>query len=390
MEGTTVRKPSILVGALSLIITAGMAGCATKEQAALEEIKIGASIELSGETSSIGTIFEKALKLKVEQVNRDGGVNGRKINLIIKDNRSDPAEGLKNINHLIDHEHVSAIISGGCSACVISAKEVANTKKVPVVALGAASAITSPVNESRYVFKISPSPAESAEVVIAELKRKGVTKIGLISVKNVYGQEGKAQILTRANAADIDVISDEFSPDDRDMTSQVNKLVSGKPGAIVAWAVMPAAGLITQAVRNARYAGKLYLDSGAGVDLFIQGAQDAAENTFMVFPGIVAINDTVATTPQVATQKIWVKDYASRYGVYSGLASFGADAVQLVVNAVAATGDTDPQRLRDEIENATLDGMSGPIRMSAINHSGLQAAALKIVVVKNGEWRLAS
>lgn len=384
-----MRKLSILVGLLPLTLTAALTGC-TKKQAPLEEIRIGASIELSGSTASVGTIYEKALKLKVAQINQTGGIGGRKIRLIIKDNRSDPNEALRNINQLIDDDQVSAIISGGCSACIINAKEVANTKQVPVIALASASAITSPIGKSRYIFKLSPSPAEDAEVIIAELKRKGIKSIGLITVKNVYGQEGKAQVLTKAAAAKIYVKNEEFDPDDRDMTPQVNRLVAGRPGAIVVWAVMPAAGLITQAIRTAKYQGKVYLDAGAGADLFVRGAQDTAENTHMVFPGIVAINDAVATTPQVAAQKLWVKDYATKYGSYAGLASFGADAIQLIAHAVHTTGGTDPRQLRDEIEKTSLDGISGPIKMTPDNHSGLQAEALRIVVVKNGEWRLAS
>ncbi|MEV6527027.1 ABC transporter substrate-binding protein [Longispora sp. NPDC051575] len=387
-----MRKPRILVALLSLSVAAGMAGCAAEDKKApAGEIKIGASLELSGATASIGTTFEKALKLKVKQINDAGGVNGRKINLIIRDNRTDPAEGVKNVNHFIDNEKVSAIITGGCSACVMGAKAAANTKKVPIIALGAASAITNPVSEAKFVFKIAPNPAEDADVIVNELARKNITKIGLISVKNVYGQDGKAQVTAKAQAKGIQVVAaEEFNQDDKDMTVQVSKLVEKNPQAIVAWAVMPAAGLIAQSLSTAKFTGGVYLDAGAGAELFVKGAQDAAENTYMVFPGILAINDAVATTPQVTAQKAWFKDYSTAYGNYSGFASFGADAVSLVAEAVKKTGNTDPEKLRDAFETIQLDGMTGPIKMTAENHSGLQPDALKIVVVKNGEWRLAS
>ncbi|GIG57316.1 branched-chain amino acid ABC transporter [Longispora fulva] len=387
-----MRKPRILVALLSLAVVAGMAGCAAEDKKApAGEIKIGASLELSGATASIGTTYEKALKLKVDQINKAGGVNGRKINLVIRDNRTDPAEGLKNVNYFIDNEKVAAIIGGGCSNCIIPAKPVAAAKKVPIIALGAASGITNPIAESKFVFKISPNPVEDATVIVNELQRKGVTKIGLISVKNVYGQDGKKNVTELAQAKGIQVVAaEEFNQDDKDMTVQVSKIVEKKPDAIVTWAVMPAAGLIAQALSTAKFSGGVYLDAGAGAELFVKGAQDAAENTFMVFPGILAINDAVATTPQVTAQKAWFKDYSTAYGNYSGFASFGADAVSMIAAAVTKTGSTDPEKLRDAFETIQLDGMTGPIKMTAENHSGLQADALKIVVVKNGEWRLAS
>ncbi len=374
------------------MVVLGMVGCsAEEEKPSSEEIKIGASIELSGATASIGTAYERALKLKVEQINKAGGVEGRKINLVIRDNQTNPDEGLKNIIHFIEKEKVSAVISGGCSACVVNAKAFANEKKVPIIALGSASAITTPIDQSKFIFKIAPTPAEDADGIIAALKRKGAKSIGLISVKNVYGQEGKAQITAKAKAAGIEIAgAEEFGPEDKDMTNQVGKLVANTPDAIVAWAVMPAAGLIAQEIRATKFTGGVYLDAGAGAELFVQGAQGAAEGTFMVFPGILAINDAVATIPQVAAQKVWFKDYASTYGHYSGFASFAADAVQMIADAAAETNGTNPERLRDELEQMALDGTTGPIRMAPENHSGLQPEALKILVVKNGEWRLAS
>ncbi|WP_412541648.1 ABC transporter substrate-binding protein [Longispora sp. K20-0274] len=387
-----MRKPRILVALLSLAVTAGMAGCAAEDKKApAGEIKIGASLELSGATASIGTTYEKALKLKVKQINDGGGVNGRKINLIVKDNRTDPAESVKNVTAFIDNDHVSAIISGGCSACAISAKATATQKKTPMIALGAASGITNPITESKYIFKISPNPAQDADVLVSELQRKGIGKIGLISVKNVYGQDGKKNITELAANKGIQVVAaEEFNQDDKDMTVQVAKVVEKKPDAVVVWAVMPAAGLIAQALNTAKFGGGVYLDAGAGAELFVKGAQDAAENTFMVFPGILAINDAVATTPQVTAQKAWFKEYSTVNGNYSGFASFGADAVSMIAAGVTKTGSTEPDKLRDAFETIQLDGMTGPIKMTAENHSGLEKDALKIVVVKNGEWRLAS
>ncbi len=384
-----------MLGALlSAVVLVAMSGCAAeKKDTPAGEIKIGASIELSGATQVLGATFEKALNLKVKQINDAGGVGGRKIKLIIRDNQTKPDVGLANVNHFIDNEKVSAIISGGCSACIVNAKATATTKKTPVIALGSASGITAPSDpNTKYVFKISPNPAEDADAIVNELHRKGIKKIGLISVQNVYGQDGKAKVTEKAKAKGIEIVAaEEFGQDDKDMTIQVGKVVAKEPEAVVVWAVMPAAGLIAQALQTAKYpAGQVYLDAGAGAELFVKGAQSASEGTHMVFPGILAINDAVATTPQVTAQKAWFRDYSAAYGTYSGFASFGADAVQMIADAVKSTGTTDPDKIRDALEKAQLDGMTGPIKMTAENHSGLQAEALKIVVVRNGEWRLAS
>ncbi len=385
-------KYRVFAALLTASVAAAMSGCAaseTKSGSGKGDIKIGASIELSGPTASIGTTYDKALKLKVKQLNDAGGVDGRKIDLIVRDNQTNPAEGLKNVNEFIDNDHVAAIISGGCSACIINGKATANEKKVPVIALASASAITNPPEKSQYIFKIAPNPSQDAAVIVNDLKAKGVHRIALISVNNVYGQDGQKQVSSLAQAAGINVVDTEhFDQADKDMQVQVGKMVAARPDAVVAWSVMPAAGIIASELKDAKFAGKVYLDAGAGAELFVKGAQAKAEGTYMVFPSIMAINDVVATTPQVTAQKDWYKAYTSEYRTYSGFASFAADAVQMIANAVHDTNGTDPQKIRDDLDKMSLDGMTGPIKMTSTDHSGLQPDALKILVVRNGEWRL--
>ena len=109
----------------------------------------------------------------------------------------------------------------------------------------------------------------------------------------------------------------------------------------------------------------------------------------MVFTQTLAIDDVIATTPAKATRKQWFRDYTSRYGTYSGVASLAADAVDLIADAVARVG-TDQNALRDQIETAQRDGLSGAIRITPDNHSGLMPQALTLLVARSGRWRLAS
>jgi branched-chain amino acid transport system substrate-binding protein len=107
----------------------------------------------------------------------------------------------------------------------------------------------------------------------------------------------------------------------------------------------------------------------------------------MVFTQILAIDDVIATTPAKAARKQWFRDYTSRYGSYSGVASFAADAVELIADAVGKVGGN-RQRIRDVLETSQTDGLSGPIRMTPDNHSGLMPQALTLLVARKGRWRL--
>jgi branched-chain amino acid transport system substrate-binding protein len=150
------------------------------------------------------------------------------------------------------------------------------------------------------------------------------------------------------------------------------------------------AGLAATAARAAGFTGRLYFDAAAAGDLFIpQDAAAASENATMVFTQTLVIDDVVATTPAKAARKQWFRDYTSRYGSYSGVAAFAGDAADLIADGVAQAG-TDRARVRDILETSQIDGLSGPIRITPDNHSGLMPQALTLLVARSGRWRLAS
>jgi branched-chain amino acid transport system substrate-binding protein len=388
-----MRLRTVLSLSLATALAGLVAGCAADEKRQDQskgDIVIGASLELSGPTASIGTTYKKALDLKVKQLNESSAAGGRKIKLVVRDNRTDNNTSVANVNHFIQNEKVTAIISGGCSACIVPAIPTITENKVPTIALASASAITSPVAERRYVFKISPNPAEDAEAIAVELKRKNLGTVGLLYVNNVYGQDGEKSVTQEAARLGVKVVHEEqFGQSDTNMTIQVSKIVAAKPDAVVVWAVMPAAGIIVKALRDAGYTGAVYLDAGAGAELFVKGTGAAAEGTNMVFPRVLATNEIDASTKQGTAQKQWVTAYQSEYGSYSGFASFAADALQTIVNAVNKADSTDPEQVRNNIETAQFDGVSGPLHFTAENHSGLTPEALGILVVRQGEWHLA-
>jgi branched-chain amino acid transport system substrate-binding protein len=387
------RRAAVLAACVAVAaLAAGASGCAAKQPKAVGgDIKIGASLELSGATKSIGTTYQNALNLEVADINKKGVLGGRKLKLIVRDNKTDNAQSVTNVNELVNTDRVSGVILGACSACGVAAAQTIETKKVPTIALGSASALTNPVADRQYMFKISPNPDQDAQVLVDALgKEESIKKIGMLYVNNVYGKEGLTAVTGETAKNDIKISDAEtFNPTDTDMSVQVRKITATNPDAIVVWSVMPAAGIIAANIKTAGFKGGVYMDAGAGAELFTKGAQAAADGTFMVFPKILAINDVTSTTPQVTAQKAWFTEYSSKYSTYSGFASFAADALRMMAKAIDETKGTNPQKIRDALETMTFDGYSGLIRNSSKEHSGLQPDSLAILVVRNQEWHLA-
>ena len=155
-------------------------------------------------------------------------------------------------------------------------------------------------------------------------------------------------------------------------------------------AAFPAqAMLVAKTARDAGYTGRLFFDATAAGDLFLDGsAATATEGATMVAPQTLVIDDVVATTPAKTARKRWFDDYTSKFGGFSGYSTYAADAVDLLVGAVRTAGGPQHRKMRDIMEDSAFDGLSGQVRFTPDNHSGMMSQGLTSVVARSGRWRL--
>jgi branched-chain amino acid transport system substrate-binding protein len=132
-----IRSASIAALASAVLVTT-LGGCQSGEEQDTSPIVIAADLELSGASAPTGKVYQRALELKVEQLNTSGALGARKIELKVKDNRSDAAESLRNINDFSADQQVSAIIMGGCNECASGAVRTIDEKHIPTIALASA------------------------------------------------------------------------------------------------------------------------------------------------------------------------------------------------------------------------------------------------------------
>jgi branched-chain amino acid transport system substrate-binding protein len=393
--GLRLTRAATLTALVSAFLATSLTGCdLTTESAETGEIIIGADLELSGSGAVIGKAYHDALRLKVEQLNAAGAAGNRKIALSVRDNRSDSILAVKNVAEFGDSPDVAAIITGTCSQCLLAASRTINDKRLPTVALAPATRVSNPVTDRRYIFKLGPNAGDSAAALAGELERADVRKVGLLITNDPYGADGAAAMkaeLAKTSPQIKLVETQTVKTTDTDLSGAIGALLAEKPDALVVWAFAEQAELAATIAKGLGFDGRLFFDAAAAGDLFLSGpAATAAEGTTMVFTQTMVIDDVIATTPAKATRKQWFRDYTARYGSYFGYASFAADALQLIADAVSRVGDTDRERIRNVLETSQLDGLSGPIRITPDNHSGLMPQALTMLVARSGRWRLAS
>jgi branched-chain amino acid transport system substrate-binding protein len=388
----SLTRAAALTALASAVLATSLTGCdLTTESEGAGEIVIGADLELTGAVAALGKAYHDALRLRVEQLNDAGGVEGRTIRLVVKDNRSDSNLALKNIGEFGDDPAITAVVTGGCSRCLLAASRTINDRRLPTVALAASTRVSQPVAERRYVFKLAPNAADGAAALADEVRRDQVKDVGLLFTDDPYGSDGQAAIRAELDKVGVKLAATrQVKSTDTDVSGAVQALVDAKPDAILVWTFAEQAGLAATSAKAAGFQGRMFFDAAAAGDLFLAGqVATATEGATMVFTQTMVIEDVIATTPTKAARKQWFRDYTARYGTYFGYASFAADAVQLIADAVARTNGTDRDRVRDALETSQLDGLSGPIRITPDNHSGLMPQALTMLVARGGRWRLA-
>ena len=386
-----MRLIRIAVLASAALLPLSASACtATSEAADATPIVIGADLELSGADAAIGLVFERALHLKVDQINAKGGVDGHPLRLDPKDNRSDPTVSVTNVNALTNNPAVAAIVTGACSPCSLNIAKIVEEKQIPTVSLAPATEVTHQAQPTTYLFKLGPNADDSAAALTTELRNAGIHTIGLLSTDDLDGKDA-ATAMARAPKA-LTVVAppgQTFKATDTDLSQPVHAVVSKHPEALVISAFPAQAALAAQAARDDGYTGRIFFNTTAAGELFLIGAAaTAAEGAIMVAPQTLVIDDVIATTPAKTARKQWFNDYTSKYGAFSGFSAYAADAVRLITDAIHSAGGPNRRRMRDLMEVSSFDGLSGQIRFAPGNHSGMMPQSLTTVVARSGRWRL--
>ena len=352
-----------------------------------EDIVIGVTIEQSGPSQVLGAAELNALRLVADNINREGLLGGRQIRLLVKDNKSDAELAKTQVTDLIDKDNVVGIIGSGTSAATLPFIDIVEQKKVPTVSPAAADAI---VAKRKWTFKTGPDARGGVAVMFQDLAAFAVRSVGLLAVDNAYGQNGvlAVQAATKQNGIRITRL-ERYKETDKDYQAQVDRVVESQPDAILVAAIMPGAGVVAKNLKQAGFKGRVYFDAGAGAELFVAGAGDASEGMFMVHSSILAANQLTATTPGALAQKEFFSQYTQRHGTYSGYASYAADALNVMAEAIEKADSTDRQKVRDAMEKLFFDGLTGSYQFSPDNHGGASADGLTVLTVRKGAWVLA-
>ncbi|MDM0071002.1 ABC transporter substrate-binding protein [Variovorax sp. J31P207] len=372
--------------------TAWLAGAALLPLAsgalAADPIKIGAVVSATGPASFLGDPQQKTLEMYVKKINDGGGVLGRKIELVLYDDASDANKANAFTRRLIMQDEVDVILGASTTGSTMAMAPQAETAKVPLVSLAAASVIVEPVKP--YVFKMPHSDRMAAQKVLAEMKARGFTQFALLSDTGGFGKSGRTETLKLAEAMGMKAVEDQtYGEKDTDITPQLTKIKSSPAQAILVFGTGQAPAIVARNYQQLAMKQPLYTTHGQASTEFIRIAGKSSEGIRMPSPALLIASALPAADPQ---KKVSV-DYAKEFETLAKMdvSTFGGyahDALFMVVDAVKRAGGTDKQKLRDAIEATSgFVGVSGIYKMSPTDHMGLDVSAFRMVEVQGGAFK---
>jgi len=374
---------SLLAASVALAILQGAALADT--------IKIGSILSTTGPAAFLGDPEQKTLQLYVDQINKAGGVLGKQIELIVYDDGSEAAKANGFAKRLIEDDKVDAIIGGTTTGASMAMAPLVDKAEIPFISLGGGVVIVDPVK--KWMFKVAHNDRMAAEKVFADMQKRGITKVALLSETSGFGQSGRKESLAAAPKYGIEIVADEtYGAKDTDVTAQLTK-IKGNAGAqaIFVFGLGQGPAIVTKNIAQLGLTLPHYESHGVASKEYIDIAGRASEGVRLPAAAILVASKLPDADPQKKILIDYVKAYTDRYKL--DVSTFGGhayDALHILTAAMTRAGSTDKAKVRDEIEKTTgYVGTGGIVNMTPADHLGLSTAAFRLLEIKNGDWTLA-
>jgi branched-chain amino acid transport system substrate-binding protein len=379
VEMRIVRVLGIVAGLLGLLSTAASA-----------QIKIGAIISITGPTAALGVGYRNAFATFPSEI------DGKSVTYIIRDDAADASQSVTIAQRMIEEDHVDAIIGPSLTACANAVQPIANAAKVPMI-------VTSPLDydpvKNTYTFTAVQPVSLMVNAVVADMVKRGVKTVGYIGFADGFGDQVYDATKAAAAKAGIEVVADErYARTDTSTESQVLKVMTKKPDAVMIGGSGTPGALPDMALHRRGYKGLIYGNHGMVSPAFLRVGGSAVDGTIAVTGPVVVYDQLPDSNQSRGPATTFMKALIAKFGPdsVSPFAGYSEDAFLLLQAAIPSSlksGEPGTEAfrvaLRANLEKTNdLVGTHGVYTMSPTNHNGMDDRARVLVQAIDGQWKL--
>ena len=355
-------------------------------------IKIGVIQPLSGAVAASGNYVRMGAEIARDWLNARGGINGRKVDLVIEDNKSDPKEAASAAEKLIVRDKVPAIMGAWGSSMTLAAMPKLQEYGVPmVVETSSAASITRSGNP--WIFRISPPSEMEALGLEQYVDKLGVKRADFLAVNTDWGRGAVGafgDMLKKKGAA---VGTAEYMDQAAtDMNAQITKIKGGGGDTLFLTTAVEQITLVLKQSQEQRLARTIITTGGSSSpSQLIKQAGAAAEGSYHIVFFMPWFPEAM---PDGKLAKAFVDEWAKRGHPFEGLTEGfrGHDGIATIAEAVKIAGKDEPKAIQAALWKVSFTGVNGPIKFDkdgpAGKESGQSKPSIFVVQIKDGKVAL--
>ena len=375
---------------LALVASAALAAPGLAARAA-DPIKIGLSGPFTGGSASMGVSMRDGVKLAVAEINQAGGVLGRPLQVVERDDEARNEIGVQVAQELINKEQVVATLGYINTGVALASQRFYQEAEIPVINNVATGTLISkqfapPEQEQNYVFRTSASDAiQSAMIAQEAVVQQGFKAPAILADSTNYGQLGRKDLVTALAARGVKPVTEEkFNVGDTDMTSQLLRAKQAGADVILTYAIGPELAQIANGMAKLGWKLPMIGSWTLSMATFIDNAGANGDGAMMP--------QTFIQLPATPRRKAFIAAYQAAYKIdripSPVSAAQGYDSVYLLAAAIRQAGGTEGPKIRAALENlnekveAVVTTYDHPF--SPTDHEAISANIPVFGVVKGG------
>jgi branched-chain amino acid transport system substrate-binding protein len=357
---------------------------------AQQTIKIGVSGPYTGGSAAMGVSMRDGVKLATQEINKAGGVLGKPIQLIERDDEAKNELGVQIAQELINKEQVVATVGFINTGVSLAAQRFYQEAEIPVMNnVSTGTLVTQqfkpPENKANYIFRNSANDTIQSAMVAEAVKKAGYTKVAIIADSTNYGQLGRADLeKALAERGLKPVATEKFNIGDTDMTAQALRAKDAGADVVLTYAIGPELAQTVNAVVKLGWKVPVMGSWTLSMASFIDAAGANGEGVMMP--------QTFIQLPSTPKRKSFIEAYQAAYKVdripSPVSAAQGYDSMYLLAAAINQAKSADGRKVREALENLTTK-VEGVVTtydkpFSATDHEAITANIPVLGIVKGG------
>lgn len=373
------RFMGILMSAILVLSLFTFTACGSSDSSSDDTIKIGAFGPYSGDTAMYGEAAKNGIQLAADEINENGGIDGKKIEIISYDTKGDTTEAVSAYNRLVNEDGVVAIVGGVLSGESLAVKDAAKEDNMPMVAPTATAdeVTTDAPNSFRICFLDEYQGIAAARYATSSDGINGKTAAMMVSKGDAYSEGLAAAFKETFEALGGSVVDTEnYASTDKDYSAQLTKIKSAGVDVVYLPDYYNVVGPILQKAQEMGITAKFI--GGDGWDSVQKDYADAAAGNYFT--------NHYAADNQAEIVQSFLSAYQSAYNdTPNSFAALGYDALNAVAEAITNAGSTERQDIIDALGSLEVNGVTGSFTFD--ENGNPKGKEISIIQVDNGELK---